>query len=167
MTESRFYAVCLVQPITGSQLHVREAASPNVSVVLTRKSTSRTPDQRPDNTKEILMQWPLTMRTSGRSHIDYERSRQRNRYKRKKHRPPESDAEEDKHSRDRQAQHRDLHEKPVPSLNNSKDVQFEFLRHSSRVAATWPQTDPPGTEELCRTRSSVRASRAHIRYCGK
>ena len=114
------------------------------------------------------MQRPLTMRTSDRSHIDHERPGQRNRYKRKKHRPPESHAEEDEHSRDRQAQHDDLHEKPVPSLNNSKDVQFEIPRHGSRVAVTSPQTDLPGMEELCRTRSfSACKSRSNQRAVGK
>jgi hypothetical protein len=62
------------------------------------------------------------MRTSGSSHIDHERSGQCDRYERKKHRPAERDAEEDKDSRDRQAQYHDLHEKALPSLNNSKDV---------------------------------------------
>jgi len=108
------------------------------------------------------------MRTSGRSHIDHEGPRQRDRYKRKKHRPPESDAEKDKDSRDRQAQNRDLHEKPLPSLNNSKDVQFEIPRHGSRVAVTSPQTDLPGTEELCRTRSfGACKSRLNQRAVGK
>jgi hypothetical protein len=76
------------------------------------------------------------MRTSGRSHIDHEGPRQRDRYKRQKHRPPESETEKDKDSHDRQAQSRDLHKKLLPSLNNAKDVQFEIPRHGSRVAAT-------------------------------
>src|SRR5262249_1212147 len=119
------------------------------TTTLARKAASRTPHQRPDNTEEIAMQRPLTMRTSDRSHIDHERPGQRDRYKRKKHRPPESDAEEDKHSRDRQAQHHDLHEKPVPSLNNTKDVQFEIPGHNSRVAAS--STDPPSPQRECRS----------------
>ena len=71
------------------------------------------------------------MRTSGRSYIDHEWARQRDRYERKKCRPAERDTEEDKHSRDRQAQDPDLQEKLLPSLNNSKDIQFEIPRHSS------------------------------------
>ena len=115
--------------------------------MLVRKAASRTPHQRPDNTEDIVMQRPLTMRTSDRSHINHEWAGQRDRYKRKKHRPAESDAEEDEHSGDRQAQHYDLHEKPVPSLNNSKDVQFEVPGHSSRVAASSHKLVRPGTED--------------------
>jgi hypothetical protein len=131
--------------------------------VLARKAASRTPHQRPDNTQEIVMQRPLTMRTSDRSDIDHERPRQRDRYKRKKHRPPESDAEEDKHSRDRQAQHHDFQEKLVSSLNNSKDVQFEIPGHRSRVAATSPQTDPLIRARIIslQTRSSVSGNRKY------
>jgi len=103
------------------------------------------------------------MRTSGRSHIDHEGPRQRDRYKRKKHRPPESDAEKDKNSGDRQAQDRDLHEKPLPSLNNSKDVQFEIPRHGSRVAATSPQTDPPAWRNYVEPEASERANHGQIK----
>jgi RNA polymerase sigma factor (TIGR02999 family) len=100
-----------------------------------RKSAACATVKGADDAKKTPVQRSLAVRTTSGHHAHHERACQRHRYNSQEQWPAESGAQHEENRAKGQAERAEFNEESLPSLEDSKNVQFEIASHCSRVAA--------------------------------
>src|SRR5262245_29684283 len=94
-----------------------------------RKSTSCTAIERAEDAEKIPVYRSLAMRAASGRYAHHERASQRYRYESQEQRPAKRGAQDEKSRGNGEAQNGDFNEERLPSLEDSKNVQFEIPCH--------------------------------------